>query len=551
MKKTIRLLLGTLGIATVALMGAGCSSNSFKQMFCKHDYGVTETSILEDATCYKKGKALWTCNICGKEKKADIEKTEHTYDEGTVIEEATCTEEGSIKYVCQNQDCGEEKIDVIEILAHKPVNVPALVPTCTEEGHTAYTYCSDCNEYLLEKQVIPALGHSTVLVRGYEETCTQNGLTDGLGCVMCGETLEKREVIPAHGHTVKNIPAIQATCTEDGATAGSACATCDTVFVKPEVVPSLGGHVMDEKTGTCKWCDFEFKHTLENGYVLEYVEEYSGTIGYERVGNSEEPIKTTVKDCYILTNPNGVAVENLEVPAFYKNKKIHVAKDLFDGVSDNLKGSLKKVTFENSCVIFDYAFSGCYRLETVSFPEDADITFCRASFANCGKLKSVNVRTSIIGSSAFANCYNLETFTVIGSQTVRIGGRGIDTQGDKLTSFQAKNVRFMEGSPFGNQNNLKTLSFEEAYLDNSTFAGLTANTIKIEECSYIGIGVFDDCTANIYIADITDDFSAYSSPEIVFGNFAGKIYVGSGVMAKIQAKTGWDSGTMEKYFAEK
>lgn len=551
MNKKVSMLLCTFGIATVALMGAGCSVGiTIKQTFCKHDYGVTATKVVEESTCYKKGKELWTCNICGKEKTVAIEKPEHAYDEGTVIKEATCVDEGKIKYVCQTKDCGEEKTEVIQKKEHKVVMVASVVPTCTTGGHTAYTYCSDCNTYILAKQELPALGHSPTLVRGHDATCTESGLTDGILCVTCDEFLEEQEVIPAHGHTIVTIPAVEPTCTDKGLTAGSMCGTCDTVFVAQEEIPSLGGHVEDETTGTCKWCDFEFKHTLENGYVLEYAEEYSGTV--YRDNNSNPTIKT-VKDCYILTNPNKVTVERLIVPAMYAGKQVHVGKNLFKDMYQNQAESLLEVRFNGACVIFDRAFENCGNLQTVSFPEYQCVTLCEGAFSGCGSLKSVEVLTDNIGSATFANCNGLETFTVIGSQTVTIGD-GAFSACKKLTSFEVENVRFIGGCAlyfYNGENSLTTLSFNEAYLDNCTFMNFTDTTsISIKKCSYLGIGVFNKCSANIYIEDITSDFTAYGSAESVFGDFSGKIVVGSGVKAMIQAKTGWTNEVMKQYFID-
>lgn len=45
-------------------------------------------------------------------------------------------------------------------LGHSLVNITAMEPTCTEEGRTEGSYCSRCEEVLVESTVIPAIGHA-------------------------------------------------------------------------------------------------------------------------------------------------------------------------------------------------------------------------------------------------------------------------------------------------------------------------------------------------------------------------------------------------------
>ena len=74
----------------------------------------------------------------------------------------------------------------------------AKAPTCTEDGYTGDTYCTDCSALVSKGEVIPATGHTTERVNAKEATCTEDGYTGDLVCTVCGETVEQGETIPAN-----------------------------------------------------------------------------------------------------------------------------------------------------------------------------------------------------------------------------------------------------------------------------------------------------------------------------------------------------------------
>ena len=106
---------------------------------------------------------------------------------------------------------------------HTAVEVEALAATCTEEGHTAYSYCENCKAVLLEKEIIDALGHEEETVEGYSATCTETGLTDGVVCTVCEEVLTEQTEIAALGHDLQAVEAVAPDCETVGATAGEKC----------------------------------------------------------------------------------------------------------------------------------------------------------------------------------------------------------------------------------------------------------------------------------------------------------------------------------------
>ena len=83
--------------------------------------------------------------------------------------------------------------------------------TCTENGYTGDTYCTDCNKVIATGTVIPATGHTTETQNAQAATCTENGYTGDKVCTICGETVEIGTTILATGHTFN-----KGTCTVCG-----------------------------------------------------------------------------------------------------------------------------------------------------------------------------------------------------------------------------------------------------------------------------------------------------------------------------------------------
>lgn len=213
--------------------------------------------VTKAATCTEKGVKTYTCTVCGATKTEEIAATGHQHTEVRNKVEATCTKDGYsgdvyctdcgtklssgteiarkaheyeererneanckrngyILFVCKV--CGDEKREVLPKTDHQHTEIRNKVEaTCTDEGYTGDTYCTDCGEKLSDGKKIPATGHIHI---GYldkrDATCEEDGYTGDAYCKDCGITLEIGKNIPALGHTWKKQSVIAPTYTGKG-----------------------------------------------------------------------------------------------------------------------------------------------------------------------------------------------------------------------------------------------------------------------------------------------------------------------------------------------
>ena len=210
----------------------------------------------------------------------NLEKEEHTFDEGQVTIEPTTTAEGEMTYTCTV--CEYKRTEVIEKLDHEHAFA------WQKDGENHWNECSVCgevkdlanHEYTWEtktpatctlaevelgtcvcgdtktREGDKALGHTEVVDKGVAPTCTAKGLSDGKHCSVCNEVLVKQEEIAALGHTEEVIPAVAPTCEGTGLTEGKKCSVCGEILKAQEEVAALGhtsGEAVEEnrKESTC------------------------------------------------------------------------------------------------------------------------------------------------------------------------------------------------------------------------------------------------------------------------------------------------------------
>ncbi len=161
----------------------------------------------------------------------------HSFGPWTVICESTCQEKGVRERACS---CGEIERVELSIGAHIPTPMPALSPTCTEEGHTEGLCCAVCGDVLDNQSILPPTGHILETTPAVAPTCSAQGRTVGAHCILCGEVLAVSDPIPTTAHQPTDTPSVKPTCTEDGLSGGTHCAICQTVLTAPTKVAAAG-----------------------------------------------------------------------------------------------------------------------------------------------------------------------------------------------------------------------------------------------------------------------------------------------------------------------
>ena len=205
--------------------------------------GHTEEVIPgKEATCTETGLTEGKkCSVCGEVlvEQEEIPMVPHSYENGT------CTV------------CGAEDPDYVAPCDHANTQFENVKEaTCTEDGYTGDTVCTDCGETLQTGSVIPATDHTVVTDAAVEATCTTDGKTEGSHCSVCGTVIVAQETVSAKGHTVVEVPEVPATEESAGTTAGTKCSVCGEILSGCETIPPLSHeHVWDDgvetKAPTC------------------------------------------------------------------------------------------------------------------------------------------------------------------------------------------------------------------------------------------------------------------------------------------------------------
>ena len=166
-----------------------------------HTFGDWQTT--EEATCSENGTRVHTCIYCGFRVEEEIEASHDI--EKVEAQRPTCTENGHTEYYkCKNCDklfsnqegTNEitESTTILEKLGHNLVDVPEKTPTCNEPGWEAYKKCDreGCN-YTEFYQIKEATGEHT-WVEVEEEQYLKTPATGSnraeyyRSCSVCGTT---------------------------------------------------------------------------------------------------------------------------------------------------------------------------------------------------------------------------------------------------------------------------------------------------------------------------------------------------------------------------
>lgn len=186
----------------------------------------------QDATCSAAGYTAGTyCSDCGEwiSGHAVIAKLPHSFTTYTFDNNATCTEDGTKTAKCDN--CPEKSTVTAEGSKTGHLNktaYPQQNATCSAEGYTAGTYCSDCKVWIEGHEKIGKTSHSfTTYTLDNNATCTE----DGTKTAKCDNCEEKSTLVVANSkinHANKaDYPKQEPSCGAFGYTAGTYCPDCD------------------------------------------------------------------------------------------------------------------------------------------------------------------------------------------------------------------------------------------------------------------------------------------------------------------------------------
>ncbi len=116
--------------------------------------------------------------------------------------------------------------------------------TCTAAGYSGDVVCSDCGETVTKGTTIAKVAHTIAQGAAQTKTCTQDGWTAYEYCTKC--TYSTKVIIPA-GHTLTQVAAQAPTCTEKGWDAYEYCTECThTTYVEKAALGHTAGAAVEE-----------------------------------------------------------------------------------------------------------------------------------------------------------------------------------------------------------------------------------------------------------------------------------------------------------------
>lgn len=307
-----------------------CSEYKAVPYNCEHEYEMVSTT----ATCTKAGVETRVCKNCKDIEKVDVPATGHTVTQDAVITvPATCTTDGKAVGTCD--ECGKSAIEVVIPAAHKYEEADDnKEATCTEGGLLS-KICSVCGDKIYERteatgHTEPETGVKTYVatpnydaegkVTGYTKTSEEiditkttlvnrtlcvNGIVKEFTCENCEETVTDT-VYEVKGHNYKTT--VKPTCTTDGK---KVCSVCTDATAEHEVILPATGHTLtgyavastseeDKYYVNCSECGILTATLDKDAKTITLVdvtgEEWGVTITYKQDGTTIQSIKIGKKD---------------------------------------------------------------------------------------------------------------------------------------------------------------------------------------------------------------------------------------------------------------
>ena len=326
--------------------------------------------VTKAATCTEKGVKTYTCTVCGATKTEEIAATGHQHTEVRNKVEATCTKEGySGDVYCT--DCGTKLSSGTEIArkAHEYEERERNEANCKRNGYILFV-CKVCGDE--KREVLPKTDHQHTEIRNkVEATCTDEGYTGDTYCTDCGEKLSDGKKIPATGHIhIGYLGKKEATCENDGYTGDAYCKDCGITLKIGKNIPALG-HTWEKKSVISP--TYTKKGTIT--YICKRCKEKKAVttkkLAYPKVGTgytvSGSTYKVTKAGAEVMVYKTSKAARSVTIPATIKAKGITYKVTAIGTRAFNGSKKLKKVTIgANIAKISNNAFFKCPALKTVT-----------------------------------------------------------------------------------------------------------------------------------------------------------------------------------------
>ena len=326
--------------------------------------------VTKAATCTEKGVKTYTCTVCGATKTEEIAATGHQHTEVRNKVEATCTKEGySGDVYCT--DCGTKLSSGTEIAkkAHEYEERERNEANCKRNGYILFV-CKVCGDE--KREVLPKTDHQHTEIRNkVEATCTDEGYTGDTYCTDCGEKLSDGKKIPATGHIhIGYLGKKEATCENDGYTGDAYCKDCGITLEIGKNIPALG-HTWEKKSVIAP--TYTKKGTIT--YICKRCKEKKAVttkkLAYPKVGTrytvSGSTYKVTKAGAEVMVYKTSKAARSVTIPATIKAKGITYKVTSIGAKAFNSNKKLKKVTIgANIAKISNNAFYKCRSLKTVT-----------------------------------------------------------------------------------------------------------------------------------------------------------------------------------------
>lgn len=182
---------------------------------------ITDSNLVDKATCQRKAVYRLVCSICGNLGRETFEYGElapHNMREEKGYD-PWCERDGLTHgRRCINPGCTYTEQKPIPAIGHDMEDVAAKEPTCTEIGWKAYKRCSHYCGKIEGYEEIPATGHNlSITVPRVEPTCEKWGNEEYKKCSNQGcDYHTDYKGLQALGHDLQKHDPCDATCTEDG-----------------------------------------------------------------------------------------------------------------------------------------------------------------------------------------------------------------------------------------------------------------------------------------------------------------------------------------------